>query len=325
MNIEEVNSPVNGSNDLSEIKRKAKEEGIAKGIRKATLIGFILLVIVGLVFYSLYRHDHKQQVSLRETQKASLTEVISARDSVINEWILTFDQIEKNLATIKEKERIITLNSSDVEFSKDKKQQILEDIQYINTLLDQNKKKIASLTRQLKKSGGTIKALQAKIAEMEASIKQSENEISELKTALVEKNFEIKQLNNEVETMQTTIDLKNEKINDQTKEMHKAFIASGTFKELKTKGIVTKEGGFVGLGKKVSLIENFPDSAFTQIDITDTKTIPVNSKSAKLITEHPSGSYEIIHDKDGKIESIEIKDTDKFWKISKYAVVEIVK
>lgn len=318
-------SPLNEDRDLGNIESKARKEGIAKGIKTATLISFILLVIICIVFYSLYKHDHKQQIGLMQTQKVSLTDQITARDSVINEWILTFDQIEKNLAMIKEKEKIITLNSSDVEFSKDKKEQILEDIKYINTLLDQNKKKIASLNAQLKKSGGTIKALQTKIAELEASVKQSETEISDLKTALVDKKFEIEQLNNEMEIMQTTIEFKDEKINDQTKEINKAFIASGTFKELKAKGLVTKEGGFVGLGRNVSLLENFPDSSFNQIDITETKSIPVNSKSAKLITEHPAGSYEFIRDSNDKIENIEITDPDKFWKISKYAVVEIVK
>jgi len=31
----------------------------------------------------------------------------------------------------------------------------------------------------------------------------------------------------------------------------------------------------------------------------------------------------MIRDKDNKIASIEIKDPDQFWKISKYAVVEV--
>jgi len=327
MKIDENGSPdqVNGNKDLSNIERRARAEGVAKGAKTTAVVSLLLLVAVCVLFFLKYTSDHKEQVGLMETQKSTLTDQITARDSVINEWILTFDQIEKNLTMIKEKEKIITMNSTDVEFTKDRKEKILQDIQYINTLLEQNKKKIASLTAQLKKSGGTIKALQTKITELEASMKQSENEISDLKTTLVNKNFEIEQLNNEMTTMQTTIDLKTEKINDQTKELNKAFIASGTFKELKAKGIVSKEGGFVGLGKKVSLIENFPDSAFTQIDITATSTIPVNSKSAKLITEHPAGSYELVRDDNNNIISVEIKDPEQFWKISRYAVIQLGK
>ena len=53
------------------------------------------------------------------------------------------------------------------------------------------------------------------------------------------------------------------------------------------------------------------------------KSIPVNSKNAKLISEHPNNSYKFIRDANKKIESIEITDPAQFWKISKYAVVEI--
>ncbi|MBI5008939.1 MAG: hypothetical protein HZB98_04690 [Bacteroidia bacterium] len=211
-----------------------------------------------------------------------------------------------------------------MEFSKDQRDRILEDIKYINSLLEQNKKKIASLNAQLKKSGGTITALQVKVAELEASMKKSESEISDLKTTLADKNFEIEQLNAEMTEMQVTIEQRDAEIVNKTAELNKAYYAYGTFKELKAKGIVTKEGGFIGLGKKISLIENFPDSAFTLINITETKSIPVNSKDAKLITEHPAGSYELIR-KNNIVESVEIKDPAQFWKISKYAVVETIK
>jgi len=262
-------------------------------------------------------------LSLMEDQKISLTDKITERDSVINEWISTFDEIEKNLALIKDKEKIITINSSDVEFSKDQKEQILEDIKYINSLLEQNKKKIASLNAQLKKSGGTIKALQVKITDLEASMKQSEGEISELKTTLTAKNFEIGQLNAQMTDMQIEIQRKEATITNQTAELNRAYVAYGTFKELRAKGVVTKEGGFIGLGKKKSITENFPDSAFTLINITETRTIPVNSKGAKLITEHPAGSYEFVRGTNNMIDHLEIKDPVQFWKISKYVVVEL--
>lgn len=327
MKIEESSNsnPAGDNKDINNNENKARKEGSAKGIWTTVIISFIIMLAAGIIFYSLYAREHKNQLNLMETQKNSFAEQLTARDSVISEWISTFDQVEKNLAIIKEKEKLITLNSSKIEFSKDRRQQILEDINYINSLLDQNKKKIASLNAQLKKSGATIKALQNKISELEASIRQSEIEISDLKTLLANKDFEIEQLNTQMTGMQTTIEQKDEKISSQTHEMNKAFIVCGTYKELKEKGIVTKEGGFLGLGKKESLIENFPDSAFTQIDITETKTIPVNSKRAKLITEHPAGSYEFFRDSNNRIEYIEIKDPGQFWKISKYAVVDIIR
>jgi len=306
-------------------EKKIRDEGVKKGAVTTSIISFVILLFVGIVVFSLYNREHKKLLNQMETQKTSLTDKVTARDSVIGEWITTFDDIEKNIAMIKEKEKLITANSSNTEISNDKRLQVLEDIKTINTLVEQNKKKIASLNAQLKKSGGTIKVLQNKITELEASMKQNENEITELKTALVDKKFEVEQLNTQMIVMQDTIARKDEKISTQTYEMNKAFYTVGTYKELKAKGLLTKEGGFIGLGKTESLTGNFPDNSFVQIDITKTRSIPVNSKSAKLISEHPAGSYEFIRDKDKKIESIAINDPALFWENSKYAVVEITK
>jgi len=277
------------------------------------------------IAFSLYNRDHKQLLSQMETQKNSFTEKLTSRDSSIGEWVTTFSEIEKNIAIIKEKEHIISTNSATGELSRNNKQQILEDIKYINTLLELNKKKIASLNSQLSKSGGTIKGLQNTIAGLEASVKQSESDIADLKATLLTKKFEIEQLNTDKTALQGTIIQKDDKINAQTFEMNKAFFASGTYKELKAKGLLTKEGGFIGLGKTKTLAASFRDSSFRQIDITVTKSILINSKNAKLISDHPVNSYEFIRDKDKKIVSMEITDPAQFWKISKYAVLEISK
>jgi hypothetical protein len=322
----DLNSPRNITNDPAGSRnneKKARKDGLKKGAWTIAIIFVILLIAGGITSYTVYKNEQVRQLAVIENQKQSFTDMLSSRDSVINEWMMTFNEIEKDLNLVKEKEHMITMSSSNVEFSKDKKQQILKDIEYINALLDQNKTKIASLSAQLKKSGGAIKGLQDKVAELEASMKQRETEISDLKVALVEKDFEIGQLNTRMTDQQLAIVQKDTEISDRTYEMNKGFVASGTYKSLKAKGLVNKEGGFLGLGKKKSLIQEFSDSSFTQINITETKTIPVNSKEARLITDHPRSSYQLMRDKDNKIASIEINDPQEFWKISKYAVVEI--
>jgi uncharacterized coiled-coil protein SlyX len=310
---------------LRDKENKARQGGIKKGLLTTSIIGIILLVIAGLLVNSHFNGERNMLLNQMEVQKISLSDKVTARDSAISEWMTTFGEIEKNIALIKEKEHVISINSSNKELSRDNRQQVLDDMKYINTLLEQNKQKIASLNAQLKKSGGTMKVLESKISELEASVKVNENEISELKNSLVNKKFEVEQLNTAMIVMQDTIAQKNEKINYQTYEMNKAFIACGTFKELKANGLLTKEGGFIGFGKTKSLVGNFSDSSFKQIDITVTKSIAVNSKNAKLISEHPVNSFQVIRDKNKNVESIEITDPVQFWKISKYAVVEITK
>jgi hypothetical protein len=318
------NRPITSDNAASRNnERKAKKEGVKKGVMTTTIIALLLLIAGALIVNSMFKNEQKKNVAMIENQKRSYTQLLTSRDSVLNEWMLTFDEIEKNLSVVKEKENIISMKSTDQEFSKDKKQQILKDIEYVNTLLDQNKKKIASLTSQLKNSGTQIKGLQARIDDLTEQMKQRESEIAELKTTLQQKDFQINELNTKMTDAQIAIAQKDDKISHQTDELNKGFIAYGTYKTLKAKGLVSKEGGFLGIGKREGLHQNFSDSLFTQVNIIETKSIPVNSRSAKLITDHPSGSYEMIRDKDNKIASIEIKDPQEFWKISKYAVVEI--
>ena len=216
-------------------ERKAKKEGMKKGILTTAIIALLILVGAALVVNSKFKNEQKKNVAIVENQKRSYTQMLTSRDSVVNEWMLTFDEIEKNLNTIKEKEKIISVKSTDSEFTKDKKQAILKDIEYINTLLDQNKKKIASLTAQLKNSGGTIKGLQVKIAELEASMKLRETEVADLKVALTQKDFEIGQLNTKMTDAQAAIAQKDETISTQTAEINKGFVAYGTYKTSESK------------------------------------------------------------------------------------------
>lgn len=301
-------------------------KGVVRGALVVGLVSLLLLVIAGAVAFSMYNRQEKEQLAMIDGERNMFSDQLMTRDSTINEWLETFTQIENDLNTIKQKENLITVNSSSgVEFTRERKDQILQDIKSINILLDENRKKLASLSAQLRNSGREIKGLNEMIASLETKITEREGEVASLKTTVNDKNFEIENLNLLASGLQTTVIEQGETISSQTSELNKAYLASGTFKDLKEMGIVSKEGGFLGLGRTESLVNEFTDSLFSQIDITEMKMIPVNSKGAKLITEHPAGSYELIRETDDKIAFIEIKDPEQFWKISKYAVVEVIK
>jgi len=302
---------------------KSPNEG-TKGVI-AGLTAALALVLIVAAFLIIQNHK-KRVLEARnyESQRLELATQLSQRDSIINEWVLAFNEIESDIKKITERENMLSLQSMNPEITKDKKEEILKEIQIIRDLIEQNKKKISSLNSQLRSSGIKIASLQARIDTLDAHIAQRDQEIANLKMELVDSNFEIGQLNEKVGSMEITIAERDSKIDQQTSEMNKAYVVSGTYKDLKEKGLLTKEGGVLGLGKKESLQENsLDDNLFTQIDITRTLTIPVNSKDAKLVTEHPASSYEMIKDDNEKIAYIEIKDPASFWKISKYAIVEV--
>jgi len=322
------NNKKNPAVDNTIIRNKiitAEKEGVRRGVTISVIISFLVLLAAGITGYLLYQEDHNRQLALYDNQQHSFTQIINERDSVINGWLGTFDQIEKDLALIKEKENIITMKSSDSEFSNDRKDQILGDIRYLNTLLEANKKKIAALSTQVMSSGNMIKGFQTKIASLETTLKEYETNIAELKEVLVKKDFEIGQLNNKVADLEVTVTKKEEMLASQTDQMNQAFLTTGTYRELKTKGIISKAEGFIGIGKTGTLSRDINNELFATVDVRNTKEIPVNSRDVRLITKHPSDSYTVVYEGDKMVSKIEINDPDNFWKVSRYAVVELIK
>jgi len=317
-NFNSTNNPApQATNNSSQDNRG----GSRKGLILSLISIAVIIIIAGTVLYS-YRNESNKEIARIESEKQELNLQLQDRDSLVGQWVSAFNEIERDLGVVKQKENVLTMSSNDPEFTKARRDAILEDIRYINTLMEENKQRIASLSKQLKNSGLKIAALDEKIKMLDESLQLRTTEIAELKTMLVNKDFEVSQLNEHVGNLESTVVEREALISQQTDELNKAFVTSGTYKELKERGLLTKEGGFLGIGRKEAIIEDFGDSLFTQINITKTTTIPVNSKDATLITEHPTSSYAMVKDNDEKIAYIEIKNPDEFWKVSKYAVVE---
>ena len=108
-----------------------------------------------------------------------------------------------------------------------------------------------------------------------------------------------------------------EEINAMRSVVNTVYYSSGTEKQLKKEGIITKEGRVIGLGGATELKSGFNSSLFTQGDMTKLTAIPLSGKFSKLVTNHPSGSYKVSGD------TIHIIDPTSFWSESKYLVIVI--
>lgn len=240
---------------------------------------------------------------------------VVAKDSAIFGFIRAFNEIQDNLDVIKEKEKILTTSEGKGELSTDKKDQIIGEIQAIYDLMVKNKQKLGSMNKKLKKANLRIAEFEKMIERLNGEIAMKDSEIAELKTQLEKMNIELTEVSMNYEAAQQMLEEKNTKLN-------KVFYAFGTSKELIAQGVLTKEGGFIGLGKAEKLKDNFNKSYFTQIDATETSSIPLACKKAKLITVHPDGSYKF-EGPDGKIEKLTIANAEDFWSVSKYLVVVV--
>ena len=269
----------------------------------------------------------------KEKEEAALARVSAinaSRDSLENTLVTTLDEINLNLDKIRDKQGIIA-NMTGVE-TISKKQEIIANIQAINALIEENQKKIASLEEQAKKLGQEKSAMSRLAAQTKFRIQRQEDEIALLKEKLTQESYKVEDLNRRVLNMQESNDTLRVEKNELTennarmdKDLNKAWFMYGTHKELKAKDLVESKGGVLGIGKKDVLSNVFykNQSSFTEIDIRDTKTIPIQGKKPKLITFHPIRSYELTENKGSGYSNLNIINPEVFWSSSKYLIVEV--
>lgn len=240
---------------------------------------------------------------------------IEKQDSSIQSFIRGFNEIQDNLDEIKQKEKIVSEMSKDPESRKSKEQQIVDDIQSIYDIMNKNKQRLASMKSKLKNSDKRNDELEKFISRLTVEIEQKDAQINDLKGQLEKMNVELTNLNLNYEEATQESAVKTEKLNT-------AYYAFGTSKELIKNNVLTKEGGFIGMGKTAKMKSDFNKAYFTKVDASVFTEIVLSAKKAKLVTTHPAGSYKI-EGAEGKAEKLVITNAEDFWSASKYLVIVV--
>jgi peptidoglycan hydrolase CwlO-like protein len=293
-----------------------------------TIIIVACLILISVIGGGVYVYNQKQdEIKTLTMEKTNLNETIQKRDSVVNDMEGTFAEIESNMTFIKEKRsQMATLQT---EGGKNKKQLLVEDVKLMNTMLEESSKKIVELQEKLRKSGLNVKSYEKRLQALNQTIETQNTEIAALKqeiegknASLAEYDTKVKTLNTNIQQQSDTINYKQKVIIDKTDKLNTAHFALGTFKKLKEEGILSREGAILGVGGGKAIQGNFDTKYFTDVDIRQTKTIPLNVKKAVVISEHPSSSYKLVEE-NGQIAYLQIEDPAEFWRISKYAVIQV--
>jgi chromosome segregation ATPase len=254
----------------------------------------------------------------RENQE--LKKLARERDSTINSMIAAFNQVQENLALIREKQDVISINKLGNIESEEAREQINQDIRTINDLMEQNKQTISRLDKKLKNSNIKLAEFDKLLVRANRQIEEKNQEIDDLKGELVNLNFAVDMLNATVDTLYQETQEQAVVIDQQQQQLNTAYYVFGSEKELKENGVITKEGGFIGIGRIEKLMQDFNKDYFTKIDITKVNSIPLYMDEARVLTVHPSETYNL-KKSDDKIESLEITNPQEFWKTSRYLVI----
>lgn len=274
----------------------------------------------------------KQKMNSAMLQNDSLRAIIEARDNEINDMMGTLNDIQEGFRQINEAEDRVTLARAGE--GANQTAQLKENIRFIAQRMEENRELIKKLQQQLRETGFKGDQMRKTIDGMIVQLAKKDKELKALRAELEKKDIHISELDETIENLNTNVaTLKTEKenlttekqhlesentqkaqtITTQDKQLNTAWYVFGTKKELKGQNIL-KDG-------KV-LQGSFNKNYFTKIDIRVEKEIKLYSKSAQLLTAHPSSSYNLSKDVNGQY-VLRITDPDTFWSTSKYLVVQV--
>lgn len=279
-------------------------------MKKLLFIGLCLMAVVSC----------KQEAPKVDTealrQRDSLNQVITQRDNEINDMLATFNEIEEGFREINEAQNRVSVAKQGEGATRT--QRIRENIQFIQSTMRQNRDLINKLQQQLRES--TVKGEQFKrtIENLTQQLVEKEAELQKLRAELDAKDIHITELDEQIAGLNTNVsELKEESsqktttINAQDKQLNTAWFVFGTKDELKEQKILVD-------GKVLQ--SNFNRDYFTKIDIRIDKEIKLYSRSAKMLTSHPVGSYTLERNAN-KQYVLRITNPQQFWSTSKYLVV----
>lgn len=262
-------------------------------------------------------NNNKQTQDLALTQRTdSLQRIIDERDTQINDMMGTLNDIQEGFRQINEAENRVNLAKDGDGVNRSR--QIKDNIRFISERMQENRKLIAKLKKQLVDSSFKGDQLKKTIDNLMRQLDEKDQQLQQLRAELDAKDIHISELdetinnlNSDVTSLKDQNTKQTQTINNQDAQLNTAWYVFGTKRELKEQKILVN-------GKVLQ--SNFNKNYFTKIDIRQEKEIKLYSKSAKMLTIHPSSSYTLAQD-ENKQYVLTITNPQIFWSTSKYLVI----
>jgi hypothetical protein len=275
-----------------------------------------ILIPFAIVFLSACGHQAQEVQKQNQKSQDSLIAIVQQRDSALTDFVKSIDMIQRNMDSIKTVAHIVKINSE----ANENTVTIVEDVKLLGNMIIADNKALAALEVKLKKSDKRNASLEDMVERLNVELNYKDTEIVGLQQTLVETNNTLRMTLTELNDSINMAVTEREKIGMMQADLNTVYYAIGTMKTLKHEGIITKEGGFIGVGREAVLSNNVSASAFTKADKTVLQHVALNAGFVEVITEHPTDSYTVSKTINA---SLDITNADSFWSKSKYLVVVI--
>ena len=262
-----------------------------------------------------------------ESERDSLLVVASNVTTDFESSLRTINEIEMALQTVREAENIIILENQEGNTN-----YAVSQIEAIDRTIQQNKAKIAELEKQLADAGSKSKQLNATINRLKKELDEKDTYINDLRNELRNSQAQVAELTTQVEDLNKNVEDLTENVDNlsaqsaeqqatirlQDAMMNTVYYMVAPMETLKENDLVTKGGLF----KKESVSKSIDKNLLNTADKRELTTLPLNTKKATILTNHPESSYQLTKGDDEML-SLVIVDQEAFWNISNYLIISI--
>ncbi|MGP1515182.1 MAG: hypothetical protein ACTTJH_04420 [Bacteroidales bacterium] len=284
----------------------------------------LVFSIIALVF-TLFSCTNKEEQRQREQHlRDSFNTILDKKTQQVQTLDAQMRDIDENLMNISSRyAELRQIASSDASITENVAKHIEIQINAIAEFLAKDKQKIAYIQSQLAKQNNQdakVTELQNRINELNVRIAKGEEQITSLTDELKGKNIKLDNLNSQVTKLQAESQKNKSELIKLEDERYKGFFIVGTKKELNKLGLIDTKGGFVGLGRTITLAKNGDISMMQRIDIRNVKEIPLTGQKVELLTPHPASSYSW-QGIQNKPSAIMIENSEEFWQATRCLVI----
>ncbi len=290
------------------------------------IIKITLFLLIGTVLVSCNQKQLQQQeeeIARLTQEKEILEQTAQEQEQNLNEFFESMGKIRENLTEIKLRQNLISEETRDKDnLGEDVRGQIESDLAAINDLMEDNRRRLAQLNRQLKESNVKIGEFENLVTQLKKDVEDRNVEIALLQDNMEQLNIRNEELNASVDQLEEENQQNLQEIEQKTERMNTAYYVFGTKNELRESEIIDLEGGLLGLGRTTVVKSDLDTEKFNRVDISQLDKVYIPGENPNLLSLHPADSYVVETNGDGN-SMIFIQDPDQFWSNTRYLVVTI--
>ena len=277
-----------------------------------------IIVLLSLCLYMVACKQQSPQALKESPQDSLMVTQMQHKDSTIVAYVKSINAIQGSVDTLMREAKILKRHGEPI---KSDTSNIADELRAIGQQMIKNQKALAVLEWKLKQSNeknddlvDLAENLSKQLNEKDSEISVIQQELARTRTSLTNV---VKQFNDSV----SVIAEQRAQMDIMAIKGNTVYYVTGTEKNLANEGIISNQGGVIGLGRIPKLNGNMNStSGFVGADLTTLKEIPLEGSFVELVTPHPDRAYKIIR---GSPDKLLITDPEDFWSKSKYMIAVV--